>query len=176
MFITDEELSKRLNHPETQIATNGIVKDERALPSGQVKARIPQETKVDIGVSAGMFGPIMTAQMFGVSQPMVNAIEKGQQHPLSAIDDNLKDEIDKKKMALSKRAIDALFDSLNIIDVKADSEAEDLKLKDKVEIAKGLSSIVKNLGEGMQVAGAQYIIVAPPVLSIDRFGPIVEVG
>jgi transcriptional regulator with XRE-family HTH domain len=104
MYITKEELDKRLNRPEVSIVKK-VRKERDSVERGKPEDRLTHNDRVLIGVLGGDLGKDETqkdvADLMGVSAQTVSIVARGIRAPSQGVDKELKADIESSREALA---------------------------------------------------------------------------
>jgi hypothetical protein len=129
-----------------------------------------EEDRVNIGALARLIGPTEAAELTGVCQASATSYARGQNGTSVPTSPQLLEAIDNRVRRVHDAALEKLLDTIDIIDV---DRIADEKPKVQADIAKSLSSVVKDTGikpEGSTIG--QVIIYSPKIRDISEYPEI----
>jgi hypothetical protein len=170
LFLTDAEVQERL---ESQ--NNYEVIHKKMYDSGRTTGtkNIPTDQKALIGAVAKVDGPTVASKLFGVSISQASNYSKGVSTHGNGVNSELSEKVDDRMSALHSKVLDKLLDSIDAID---DDKVKKLDPKSQTEVAKNLSTIIKNTTEEKREDSKQVVIIyAPEQRHISEYGEAITV-
>lgn len=156
MFISEDEVKKRLNSPKNLINSLGIGKEVnvKEIPKRIQEAKLSPELRVVAGVVGNLMGPKEAANALGIKERQVKSA-------VNTTDTNIRTLIDQKILDIEKLALDRTIQALGLLTPDMISGE---KPKDIAIIAGQMSKVISNI-KGNNRAGndnrTQFIVYAP---------------
>lgn len=183
MYITQEELKKRLNKTEVQVVERER-KTRLSKKTGEGEGRLTHEDRKIIGILEGEDTQKNIAELLGVSQMTVSNASRGLTSPTIGVDKELRDEVKEGRDAIGQRKLETdkqIQDQLvTNLAAALGQVANNLHMTDAIEaskIATDMSRILdkvsgdRNEGKGNKTA----IIINIPSMKEEKHYPTITV-
>lgn len=170
MFLSDEQVQKRLDHEDN--FCNAVVVRKNEWAGNRAGKRIPDYMKTLIGICARVDGQGVAAKEFGVSTNTAHALAHGQDLRGQSVNKELKDQVERKVSEVQDKALDLLCGSLGLVELDDIKELDVQKKVGVVERLAGIYDRVKPQGQGQAAGGNVFIVQAPAIIPSSEFETI----
>lgn len=164
MYITREELNKRLTKTELQ-----VIEKKRKVRNDIGSERLDHGDRVLIGSLSAIDKQQNVADFMGVSQTTVSNASRGMIAPASGIDPKLKEEVRDKSKEYNKKIEDQLVTNLAAALGHVANNLESTKAPEASKIAVDMSKILDRVtGRSNEKGNKTAIIINVPAMKEEK--------